>query len=97
MKTFVRITAILLAVSIAVVLAGSFLLRWYDGQTAGVTDDFKDAQLERIIAFAERSNSAYHELHDFRREYGSTAEVGELPARDFAFTWTPIPLRRRNG
>lgn len=78
MKTVIRLAAILLALAITVVFAGSFLLRNYR-QTAGARDDFRDVQLEQIIAFAERANSAYHELKDFRREYGPGADVGEFP------------------
>ncbi len=78
MKTVIRIVAILLAAASIIVLGGSFLLRHYR-QTEGVRDDFRDVPLEQIIAFAERANSAYHELKDFRREYGPEAEVGEFP------------------
>lgn len=65
---------------LAVILAlAGYVLFVRDRDRIGLTDDFKDVKLERIIAFAERSNSAYHEPGTFRKEYGAHIEAGEFP------------------
>ncbi|MFN0128703.1 MAG: lipase family protein [Verrucomicrobiales bacterium] len=43
-------------------------------------DDFNHVELSRILEFAERSNSAYHEPNVFRQEYAAHTEAGEFPA-----------------
>jgi triacylglycerol lipase len=73
-----RIIAILLAATVALAVAAFFLFR-HPGKLTGAADDFNDVKLEQIIAFAERSNSAYHEEKDFRHEYGLDVEHGEFP------------------
>lgn len=73
-----RIIAIFLAGTVALAVAAFILLR-HPGKLTGVSDDFNDVKLEEIIAFAERSNSAYHEDKDFRHEYGPDVEHGEFP------------------
>ncbi|MES2659086.1 MAG: lipase family protein [Verrucomicrobiota bacterium] len=78
-KTTTRIVAILLASIIAFVIAGFLLVRNLNREMAGIEDDFKDVKLEEIIAFAERSNSAYHEAKIFRHEFGAHFEDGEFP------------------
>lgn len=71
------VVAIVLAVA---VIAGGVVLLMRPRLDVGLKDDFKDVKLEQVIAFAERSNSAYHEDKDFRHEYGAHIEHGEFPA-----------------
>ena len=73
-----RIIAILLAATVALAVATFFLFR-HPRKLTAVADDFNGVKLEQIIAFAERSNSAYHEDKDFRHEYGPDVEHGEFP------------------
>jgi hypothetical protein len=78
MKSNFRKPAILLVSIVAFGLAG-FTLFVTPRQDTSDRDDFTDVKLEKVIAFAERSNSAYHEAKDFRREYGPQIEAGEFP------------------
>lgn len=48
-------------------------------QAADLGDDFNDFALKRVLAFAERATSAYHEAATFRKVYGPEIEDGEFP------------------
>jgi hypothetical protein len=76
-RYYIMVVAIVLALG---VIVGGIVLLMNPRVEVGLKDDFKDVKLERVIAFAERSNSAYHEDKDFRHEYGSHIEHGEFPA-----------------
>ena len=78
-KTSVRIVTILSLAILAVCGVGYYLFRDVARDMMGLRDDFVDVKLERIIAFAERSNSAYHEAKIFRHEFGEHFEDGEFP------------------
>jgi len=79
MKVRARYVAIPLAAIVVLVIAG-FILFWRTGQDTGFADDFKDVNIEQIIEFAQRSNSAYHEPRVYQHEYGGHVEDGEFPA-----------------
>lgn len=79
MKTVFRIALSLLALVVIFLIAGYYLFRNISRDMTGERDDFKDVKFERIMAFAERSNSAYHEARIFRHEYGEHFEDGEFP------------------
>ena len=66
-------------VTLLVIILTGFILSRRPQKEVGIKDDLEHVNLERIITFAERSNSAYHEPETFRQEYGSHVEVGEFP------------------
>lgn len=82
--------ALLLAATTACILAG-FIWFGPPRQELGLRDDFEDVALARVIDFAERSNSAYHEAATFRKEYGPNAQAGEFPGSGLRVFVDPNP------
>ena len=78
-KKSMRIVTILSLAILAVCGVGYYLFRDVARDMMGLRDDFVDVKLERILTFAERSNSAYHEARIFRHEFGEHFEDGEFP------------------
>lgn len=74
----ILVTALVLGVMIVTIVAG--VVRFYHSlHEVGLRDDFDDVELVRIIAHAERANSAYHEAAVFGKEFGPEVDCGEFP------------------